>query len=192
MSTSTKLSELPIGNNISMNISEGSPENTVVHAPTQAPIAVPQQQSYAISNDMVNEIVDGVRSSKGATMLPSRDIPMQTTQLTNDQHMQPSYLPEDHASDYIKQYDDFTTLAQQQQHIADKDARMESLYESLQLPLLVGVLFFLFQLPFVRKQLFLRVPSLFLGDGQPKITGFLTLTLLFVGATYLGQTYLLN
>jgi hypothetical protein len=192
MSTSTKLSELPVGNNVSMNISEGAPENTIVQAPTQQPLALPQQPPYAMPNDMVSEIVSGVRASNGATLLPSRDIPMDTTQLTSDQHMQPNYVPDEHSSDYIKQYDDFTTLAQQQKDIADNDARMESLYESLQLPLLVGVLFFLFQLPFVRKQLFVRVPSLFLRDGQPKMSGFLVLTSLFVGTTYLGQKYLLN
>ena len=192
MSSSTKLSELPAGNNISMDINERVPENTIVQAPVQPPIAAPQHQQYAMSNDMVSEIVNGVRASKDATSLPSRDIPMDTTQLTNDQHMQPSYLPDEHGSDYIKQYDDFTTLAQQQKDIVDKDSQMESLYQSLQLPLLVGVLFFLFQLPFMRKQLFVRVPSLFLRDGQPKISGFLVLTSLFVGATYLGQKYLLN
>jgi len=192
MSTSTKLSELPTGNNVSMSISEGPSENTVVQAPIQQPITLPQQPPYAMPNDMVDEIVSGVRASDGATLLPSRDIPMNTTQLTNDQHMQPGYIPDEHGSDYIKQYDDFTTLAQQQKDIADKDAQMDSLYESLQLPLLVGVLFFLFQLPFVRKQLFVRIPSLFLRDGQPKISGFLVLTSLFVGATFLGQKYLLN
>ena len=192
MSTSTKLSELPAGNNISMNISEGPPQNTVVQAPMAASISPAQEQQYAVPNDTISEIVSGVRASNGATLLPNRDIPMDTTRLTNDQSMQPSYVPQEDNNDYIKQYDDFATLAQQQQDIIDKDARVESLYEIIQLPLLVGVLFFLFQLPFVRKQLFLRVPSLFLKDGQPKISGFLAMTLLFVGATHLGQKYLLN
>ena len=189
----TKLSELPTSNNVTMNITEKeTPENSIVSLPTKQPVLAGQQPS-PVTGEMATEIMEGLRDSGGATTLPSRDIPMQTTQITNDPHMQPSYLPnENQTKDYIKQYDNFATLARQQQNKLDEETRMDSLYDNLQLPILVGVLFFLFQLPFIKKQLFLWVPSLFFCDGQPKISGFLTMTLLFMGATHLGQTYLLN
>ena len=56
---------------------------------------------------------------------------------------------------------------------------MEDVYNEFQTPLLLAVLYFLFQLPFFRKILFNYMPFLFLQDGNLNINGFLFKSVLF-------------
>ena len=43
--------------------------------------------------------------------------------------------------------------------------RLDYLYDELQTPLLICVLFFIFQLPAVNKKLFRYIPTLFIKEG---------------------------
>ena len=70
---------------------------------------------------------------------------------------------------------------------------MDYIYQNIQLPVLVGVIYFLFQLPIVRKNLLTFLPNLFNKDGNPKLSGYvfnsvmfaLFYTLLVKGLVYL-------
>ena len=64
---------------------------------------------------------------------------------------------------------------------------MDVLYDELQIPILIAVLYFTFQLPVVRKNLFKFLPSLFSKDGNPNLSGYITNSLIF-GALYFGLT----
>ena len=50
---------------------------------------------------------------------------------------------------------------------------LDDTYNEIQTPLLLAVLYFLFQLPFFRKFLFNYLPVLFSNDGNLNINGFL-------------------
>jgi hypothetical protein len=60
---------------------------------------------------------------------------------------------------------------------------LDDMYNEIQTPLLLAVLYFLFQLPFFRKLLFTYIPFLFSTDGNLNINGFLFTSLLF-GLTF--------
>jgi uncharacterized membrane protein len=56
---------------------------------------------------------------------------------------------------------------------------LDDVYNEIQTPLLLAVLYFLFQLPFFKNFLFNYFPVLFLKDGNYNINGFLFTSILF-------------
>ena len=56
---------------------------------------------------------------------------------------------------------------------------LDEMYSEIQTPLLLSVLYFLFQLPFFRKNLLTYFPILFSTDGNFNINGFLFTSVLF-------------
>jgi len=140
--------------------------------------ATPQQQDSQISLDQstINQIVNGLQqaSASGATQLQSRDISQNTEGLTNDAQIQANYIPPTipNQSDYIE--DSYT----HQQYIQPSD-KLDELYNEIQMPLFLSILYFLFQLPIVKKQLCAYLPILFSKDGNMNIHGFIVTSLLF-------------
>ena len=182
MST-TKIDDLPV-ENVTLEKQE------VVQQPNLQNSQIPNNVQPA-SADTVNQIVNTLNTSPEMGQLPSRDIPMNTNQLTQDKQMQPNYVPSNNQEDYIQQYDNFVSLANKSKQSDLDKQKNDMFYEQLQVPLLAGVLFFLFQLPFIRKMLFSKLPMLFTGDGQPKVSLYLLKTSLFVGLFYGSQQFLL-
>ena len=60
------------------------------------------------------------------------------------------------------------------------------IYEELQFPVLVAVMYFLFQLPAIQKKFITYLPSLFNTDGTMSLGGYLTKSLSFGGIIYLA------
>jgi hypothetical protein len=56
---------------------------------------------------------------------------------------------------------------------------LDDMYHEIQTPLLIAVLYFLFQLPFFKKLLYTYLPYLFSNDGNYNINGFLFTSILF-------------
>ena len=54
----------------------------------------------------------------------------------------------------------------------EKSQNLEILYNQIQIPVLVSILFFLFQLPIIRQDLFKILPSLYSKDGNPNLFGY--------------------
>ena len=141
-----------------------------------------------LAQKTLNQLVSGIQqaSASGMTSLPSRDIPRNTNRLTSDEQVQPNYIPEpskDSAKDYISEDEKKEDIIRQQRMKQNKEDTLDVLYNELQTPVLISVLFFLFQLPFFRKKLFKHIPSLFSDDGHPNIYGF-TFTSITFGAIY--------
>jgi len=113
------------------------------------------------------------------TQLPSRDIPMITNQLTQDQQVKPNYIPSEPKADYIEQHDTYQSMMDKGKGSQKEKEKMDSLYEELHLPVLIMVLFLLFQMPFVQKKLLQFFPSLFLKDGHMTMGGYFLKTALF-------------
>ena len=74
-------------------------------------------------------------------------------------------------------------LIKQSQNKKVEQDRLDIMYEELQTPLMVMILFFLFQLPIFQKTMTKYAPSLFLRDGNPTFSGYFVKTLGF-GVTY--------
>jgi len=180
MSDSTNILDLPTdpagGGNVSNNISI-----TANEIKQQAP-----QSNTGISLDQttISQIVNGLQQASitGVTQLPSRDIPMNTNGITTDPYVQPNYVPEipqQQQQDYIKNYETNEDMINNYNKNAQNADSLDEMYSEIQTPLLLAVLYFLFQLPFFRKNLYTYFPILFSVDGNLNINGFLFTSILF-------------
>jgi len=181
MSDSTSILDLPTdpvgGGNVSNNISMSATENVVVSQKQQA-----NQASGALDEATISQIVSGLQnaSRNGATQLPSRDISMSTIGISNDPHVQPNYVPPPQDNtDYIRNYEQTSDMINDYNKNAQDNNSLDDMYNEIQVPLLLAVMYFLFQLPFFRKILFGYFPVLFSSDGNMNINGFLFTSALF-------------
>ena len=188
MSGTTNLNDLP------MNPSTGNPATNVVMTTNEIPDPSVTQNNLSqpvvsgIDNQkMMNEVVSGIQqaSASGSTNLPPRDIPMETSMLTQDQEIKPDYLPNQNTKDYIfnSQMEENVLLSKQQQQ--KKYDSLESMYEELQIPIIIGLLYFVLQLPVVKKYFHKFFPSLYYDDGNPSFSGYVIHSVLFAALFYI-------
>ena len=141
------------------------------------------QQGFSLDQTTISQIVNGLQqaSISGATQLPSRDIPMTTTGHSNDPQVQPNYVPPPppQSIDYIKNYEQTSDMINEYNRNSQRQNTLDDTYNEIQTPLLLAVLYFLFQLPFFRKFLYSYFPVLFSNDGNLNINGFLFTSVLF-------------
>jgi hypothetical protein len=181
MSDSTSILDLPTdpvgGGNVSNNISMSATENVVVSQKQQA-----NQANGTLDEATISQIVSGLQnaSRNGATQLPSRDISMSTIGISNDPHVQPNYVPPPQDNtDYIRNYEQTSDMINDYNKNTQDNNSLDDMYNEIQVPLLLAVMYFLFQLPFFRKILFGYFPVLFSTDGNMNINGFLFTSALF-------------
>jgi hypothetical protein len=184
MSDSTSILDLPTdpvgGGNVSNNISMSASE----HAAAQQQNHVVAGTGTGVSLDQatISQIVSGLQhaSISGATQLPSRDIPMNTNNISTDPYVQPNYVPPPQDNtDYIKNYEQTSDMVHAHNKNAQAQDSLDDMYNEIQTPLLLAVMYFLFQLPFFRKFLFGYFPVLFSNDGNMNINGFVFTSALF-------------
>jgi len=186
MSDSTSILDLPTdpvgGGNVSNNISMSATENVMV--------SQKQPANGTLDEATISQIVSGLQNASrtGATQLPSRDISMSTIGISNDPHVQPNYVPPPQDNtDYIRNYEQTSDMIDDYNKNTRDNNSLDDMYNEIQVPLLLAVMYFLFQLPFFRKMLFGYFPILFSTDGNMNINGFLFTSALF-GLLY----YLIN
>jgi len=197
MSDSTTIDSLPGGSpqsNIKMTVTENAPVQQAQQqqSPTSVALASDPTTSLPIAPKQVdpnamNQVMRGLQQAHmdGMTHLSARDIPMHTTQLTQDQQIKPNYLPDATNQNYIKEEDTYDSILKKNSLKKQNNDRLDLLYDELQLPILIMVLFFLFQMPFVQKKFSNMFPSLFLRDGNMTMGGYVTKTALFGVSFYL-------
>jgi hypothetical protein len=61
---------------------------------------------------------------------------------------------------------------------------LEAIYYDIQIPVLVGVMYFIFQMPIFRAQLMHFLPSLFGEDGNFKMIGLTATSAMFAGILF--------
>jgi hypothetical protein len=139
--------------------------------------------SVSLDQSTISQIVNGLQQASiaGATMLPSRDIPQTTQNLTHDPHVQANYIPPPSNKDYINDYndDDNDEMVNNYQKVERMKNSLDSIYDEIQAPLLLSILYFLFQLPVVRKTLGKYIPLLCSNDGNYNINGLIFTCALF-------------
>lgn len=180
MSDATSILDLPTdpvgGGNVTNNITMTAQET----APSQGNQQNPNMQ---IDQTTINQIINGLQQAtlSGATQLQSRDIPMSTSGLSNDPQVMPNYVPSPpiHHQDYIRDYEQTSDIINNYDKNKNNSSSLDEMYNEIQTPLLIAVLYFLFQLPFFKKLLFTYIPFLFSNDGNYNINGFLFTSITF-------------
>ena len=217
--STTSISDLPsdptgggLNGNISMTIQENNQQmQSQMLPPSQQHQQQPQPQqanlpqgngnNFSLDQTTINQIVNGLQkaSVNGLTQLPSRDIPRTTETITNDRQIQPNFIPQPNPSqmqeDYIQKMQQMNQstdeIIEEHNKKANFSNSLDNLYEEIQTPLLLAILFFIFQLPIFKKYLFLYIPFLFFNDGNYNLKGYLMISVLF-GCIYYFCNKLLN
>lgn len=169
----TSINDLPT--DPSAGGSVGGNVNLVI---TEQPQMASQNTSLSLDQSTISQIVNGLQQASlaGATTLPSRDIPLHTEQLTQDAQVQPNYVPPPETRDYINEMDDDINNYYRKEKM---DNSLDTIYDEIQAPLLLSVLYFLFQLPFFKKSIFKYLPFLCHTDGNYNFNGLLFVCALF-------------
>lgn len=153
----------------------------------------PSPQTTVASNMNVNEFVSGLQraTTSGLTALPVRDVPRNTEPIISDQQTVPNYIPKDPV-DYIREHHENTrSFMEHRARSANQSESLDIVYDTLQVPILLAILYFTFQLPVMRKYLLLYLPSIFNKDGNHNLSGLLFISILF-SCTYYGINFVLN
>lgn len=185
MTDTTSFNDLPVdpaggGNNINISALEPTPTIPINSS----------NPSFTLDPTTISQIINGLAqaSSTGVTQLPSRDISQQTAAHVQDPYIQPNYVPQPtQKSDYINDYETNEDIINNYKRSNQGSNRLDEIYNEIQVPILVAIIYFLFQLPIFRKTLFQYLPFLFSTDGNYNLKGFLFTSALF-GLLY----YVLN
>ena len=161
----------------------GGGDSMMSHGPTQIP------------GNVMNEVMQGVQraSANGMTMIPTRDIPMNPNSFTHDDQARPNYVPDPRSvhfqdgagggggggADYIKDYESMESIVRANARQSNQLDTIEAIYYDIQMPILVGVMYFIFQMPVFRAQLLHFLPSLFGEDGNFKMIGLTATSAMF-------------
>jgi hypothetical protein len=171
MST-TNINDLPLdpiggGNNVSIMASETVPMN-----------------GNNLDESTIHQIVSGIQQASvaGATSLPSRDIPQNTEHIIRDPQIQPNYVPPPpvNKSDYIMNENITDHYSKEE----NRNDQLDAFYDEFQTPLLLSVLYFMFQLPIFKATLCRYISFLCKPDGNYNLNGYLFTSILFSAIYY--------
>jgi hypothetical protein len=127
--------------------------------------------------------------------LPSRDIPVDTTQYLNDEQVQPNYIPmQKLTSDYIKDYEDENEInVKEYRQKKHRESLIDTLFTELQTPIFIAILFFIFQMPMINTLMYknLSFLKIYNSDGNANFYGLFIKSVLF-GALYYGFSKFTN
>lgn len=189
-SGTTNIDDLP--SNDKPNVTLDTQDKPIQQNIQQNQMASQPPQQSQLSPDDINKIITGIQSAsqQNLTSLPTRDIQMNTMEQVTDNQVQPNYVPEN-KHDYIQQNDTAQTIYEKQLQKERAKIKQDELYDQLQTPILITILFLISQLPIVNKTLFKHIPSLFVKDGTPSFGGHLFKSTLF-GLSYFALMKLIN
>lgn len=124
--------------------------------------------------------------------LPSRDIPMDTSEYLHDESIRPNHIPSVKlTSDYIRDYEraneEELKLHRQKQYRQDST---QTAIGELQVPILVAVLYFIFQVPIINTLMrkYLSFANLYNEDGNFNMVGLVAKSIMFGSLFYAIQT----
>ena len=203
---STSLDDLPVsgeGNsNVSLQITEQNKivDNSISKIQEQrnnelnnvmpqqgAPQQVAPQQVAPQNNESmdVNSFITGIQNAaaNGGLQLPSRDIPQSQTHLTQDAELKPNYIP-DSNTDYIENSYNHNNIVDEHKRKEVNNNNLDSLYDDIHIPIILAVIYFVFQLPIIKKNTLKYIPSLFSKDGNYNFLGYVITSLAFASTYY--------
>ena len=200
MSDTTSIDDLPLSSQTPGNSHyqhTGGGGAPLIYSPSVGSEPMMSHGPTQIPGNVMNEVMQGVQraSANGMTMIPTRDIPMNPNSFTHDDQARPNYVPDPRSvhfqdgagagGDYIKDYQSMESIVRANARQSNQLDTIEAIYYDIQMPILVGVMYFIFQMPVFRAQLLHFLPSLFGEDGNFKIMGLTATSAMFAGTFFI-------
>lgn len=161
-------------------------ENIAISNPLESQISSRETDINKISNQNqdqqnYNEMISSLQKAtlSGQTNLPDRNIPTTTTNLTTDENIQQEHIPKPSVQFDIENNTTSEDILDHNKKLEKKTSIIENYYQEFHEPILIAVLYFLFQLPIFQKYLYKIIPSLFKSDGNPNVFGYLINSIVF-------------
>lgn len=149
----------------------------------QPPIQDTRLQPNTLPEEFRNQI-----QNQAPQNLPSRDIPMNTQNYQIDANVQPNHIPEVKVqNDFVKEHYDMTEKNLQEYEAKKKrENKIDFILDEIQMPIFVGLLFFLFQTPVLNTLIFKKFSfmTIYNSDGNFNFNGLFLKSLLF-GSFYM-------
>jgi len=161
-------------------------ENIAISNPLESQISSRETDINKISNQNqdqqnYNEMISSLQKAtlSGQTNLPDRNIPTTTTNLTTDENIQQEHIPKPSVKFDIENNTTSEDILDHNKKLVKNTSIIENYYQEFHEPILIAVLYFLFQLPIFQKYLYKIIPSLFKSDGNPNVFGYLINSIVF-------------
>jgi hypothetical protein len=121
--------------------------------------------------------------------LPSRDIPQDPTVYSNDEEVQPNYVPKPKKHvDFVSEEEIMTerNLREYESRLK-KENKMDMLLTEIQIPFFIAILYFIFQLPVINSLLlkYFSFLAIYDIDGNFNLIGLVLKSLLFGNVYYM-------
>jgi len=186
MDSTTRIDDLP--ENITMRV---QPEQSG-QVPTYAPMNIhPNPYGNSIQPNVMPLPESKVRfqEENPQMRLPSRDIPMDQTIYQQDEEIQPNYIPRSKLTrDYVRDYEEVThDNIKRHENRKDKTSMLDKIFSDLQTPVLVALIFFIFQMPMMNTMFYRNFSflSLYNTDGNVNFYGIALKSAVF-GSVFYG------
>ena len=196
--SSQPINEQPMQNTYAPINAHPNPYNNT-QAPNAVPPPLPQPSYNTLSVPMPNHLSTDQQSALQnipQQRLPSRDIKINSYSYTQDEEIQPNYIPrkksvrfnddddeyEEYEEDYVDKHEKLSKKKvekhQQEQH---RTKLIDFILTEIQIPVFVSVLFFIFQMNFIKTILvkYLKFLPLYNNDGNLNFNGVLLKSVLF-------------
>jgi hypothetical protein len=120
--------------------------------------------------------------------LPQRDIPKMMDDYTQDEQIQANYIPKPKKTmDYIDEYQETTNKKVREYENKKINAKLnESWFDEMRIPIMIGILYFVFQMPIINTLIFKRFSflSIYNDDGNFNFYGLILKSTFFGSAFY--------
>jgi len=186
MGDTTSIDDLPMSSqhNHLGNYGGGGGSSNIYSPNIDSAMTNSQYNQPQIPQNVMNEVMQGVQkaSANGMTMIPTRDIPMNPNAFTHDEQIRPNYIPDHNADDqrdYIRDHVSMEGIIRDNARSQNRMDTIEAIYIDFQIPILLGVMYFIFQMPVFRAQLLHFLPSMFAADGNFNIVGLTGTSVMF-------------
>jgi hypothetical protein len=148
-------------------------------------MTVEQPNSNIVESNTLNEVVSGIQeASRGGMLeLPSRDIPQAPSNVQVDEKVNTNFIPK--TEDYIGLQESKEEILEKERKEENQKNNIDFLFNELNSYVLMALVYFLFQLPFVNKYIYKYIPFCFHGDGNLNVQGILFKSILFSALIYL-------
>jgi len=206
--TTTLISNLP-NDTTQQNISISQSDNSNHYQPMnihpnpygiseQNPLANPEhtkQTNKMVNNEepMMNQELSQAQimqlQQQQPQHLPSRDIPQDPMVYSNDEEVQPNYVPKPNKHvDFVSEEEIMTerNLREYESRLK-KENKMDILLTEIQIPFFIAILYFIFQLPVINSLLlkYFSFLAIYDIDGNFNLIGLVLKSLLFGNVYYM-------
>ena len=148
------------------------------------PQNIPQRGSNQIPPSNYSAQIGGLDPAQEIQhRLPSRDIPMDSLAYQQDEEIRPNYIPKPKlTSDYIRDYEEASEdRLRKHEEKKHREQVTDSIFTNIQTPILIAILYFLFQLPIVTTVLYkyFSFLAIYNADGNLNLSGLILKSALF-------------